>query len=186
MELPPIQWKYRIYAVEYCPLTGTKFNISHSYIKKHTLEVNNMNFNNLRLKYEISQRTHLDLNIVRQKAISELREDKYRITQETNERIIFDNSGPPRFEMRGASASKLQTGVLELSGAEENTVKLTYFVSYKYIFLALVAIIILACFYSVVMLVLGAFLIITFGIELVNQKSNAEKFIARILITENC
>ncbi|WP_316834927.1 hypothetical protein [Pedobacter nutrimenti] len=73
-----------------------------------------MNFNNLRLKYEILQKTHLDLHIVRQKAISELREDKYRITQETDERIIFDNSGPPRFEMRGTSASKLQTGVLEL------------------------------------------------------------------------
>jgi len=140
-----------------------------------------MNFNNLRLKYEISQKTHLDLNIVRQKAISELREDKYRITQQTDERITFDNSGPPKFEMRGASASKLQTGVLELSEAGENTVKLTYFVSYKYILLALAAIIILACFFSVIMLVLGAFLIITFGIELIRQKSNAEEFIARIL-----
>jgi len=46
-----------------------------------------MNFNNLRLKYEISQKTHLDLYIVRQKAISELREDEYRITQQTDERI---------------------------------------------------------------------------------------------------
>lgn len=144
-----------------------------------------MNFNNLRIKYEISQKTHLDLNIVRQKAISELREDKYRITQQTDERITFDNSGPPKFEMRGASASKLQTGVLELSEAEENTVKLTYFVSYKYILLALAAIIILACFFSVIMLVLGAFLIITFGIELIRQKSNAEEFIARILLSEN-
>lgn len=144
-----------------------------------------MNFNNFRLKYEISQKTHLDLYIVRQKAISELREDKYRITQETDERIMFDNSGPPKFEMRSVSMSKLQTGVLELSEAEENNVKLTYFVSYKYILLALAAIIILACFFSVIMLVLGAFLIITFGIELIRQKSNAEEFIARILISEN-
>ena len=144
-----------------------------------------MNINNLRLKYEISRNTHLDLYIVHQKAISELRGDKYKITQETNERITFDNSGPPRFEMRGASASKLQTGILELSEARENTVKLTYFVSYKYILLALAAIIILACFFSVIMLVLGAFLIITFGIELIRQKSNAEEFIARILIAES-
>lgn len=144
-----------------------------------------MNFNNLRLKYEISQKTHLDLYIVRQKAILELREDKYRITQQTDERITFDNSGPPKFEMRGASGSKLQTGVLELSEAGENIVKLTCFVSYKYILLALAAIIILACFFSVIMLVLGAFLIITFGIELIRQKSNAEEFIARILISEN-
>jgi hypothetical protein len=149
------------------------------------MEVNNMNFNNLRLKYEISQKTHLDLYIIREKAISELREDKYRITQQTDERITFDNSGPPKFEMRGASASKLQTGVLELSEGGENTVKLTYFISYKYILLALAAIIILSCFFSVIMLVLGAFLIITFGIELVRQKSNAEEFIARILISEN-
>ena len=144
-----------------------------------------MNINNLRLKYEISRNTHLDLYIVHQKAISELRGDKYKITQETNERITFDNSGPPRFEMRGASASKLQTGILELSEARENTVKLTYFVSYKYILLALAAIIILACFFSAMMLVLGAFLIITFGIELIRQKSNAEEFIARILIAES-
>ena len=141
-----------------------------------------MNFNNFRLKYEISQKTHLDLYIVRQKAISALQEDKYRITQETDDRITFDNSGPPKFEMRGASASKLQTGVLELLEAGENTVKLTYFVSYKYILLALAVIIILACFFSVIFLVLGAFLIITFGIELDSQKSNAEEFIARILI----
>jgi hypothetical protein len=144
-----------------------------------------MNFNNFRLKYEISKKTRLDLYIVHQKAILELRENKYRITQETDNCITFDNSGPPKFEMRGASASKLQTGILELSEAGENNVKLTYFVSYKYILLALAAIIILACFFSVIMLVLGAFLIITFGIELVTQKSNAEGFIARILISEN-
>jgi hypothetical protein len=144
-----------------------------------------MNFNNLRLKYEISQKTHLDLYIVRQKAITELRGDKYRITQETDEGIMFDNSGPPKFEMRGASASKLQMGVLELSGAGENTLKLTFFVSYKYILLALAAILIIACFYSLIMLVLGVFLIITFGIELVSQKSNAEELIARILVAEN-
>ncbi|NQX41284.1 hypothetical protein SAMN05421820_107176 [Pedobacter steynii] len=144
-----------------------------------------MNINNLRLKYEISQNTRLDLYIVHQRAISELREDKYRITQQTDKRITFDNSGPPRFEMRGASASKLQTGILELFEAEENNVKLTYFVSYKYILLALATILILTCLYSVIMLVLGAFLIITFGIELVSQKSNAEEFIARILIAEN-
>jgi hypothetical protein len=87
--------------------------------------------------------------------------------------------------MRGASGSKLQTGVLELLEAGENTVKLTYFVSYKYILLALAVNIIFACFFSVIMLVLGAFLIITFGIELDSQKSNAEEFIARILIAEN-
>jgi hypothetical protein len=144
-----------------------------------------MNFNNLRLKYEISQKTHLDLYIVRQKAITELRGDKYRITQETDEGIMFDNSGTPKFEMRGASASKLQMGVLELSGAGENTLKLTFFVSYKYILLALAAILIIACFYSLIMLVLGVFLIITFGIELVSQKSNAEELIARILVAEN-
>lgn len=144
-----------------------------------------MNFNNFSLKYEISQKTHLDLYIVRQKAISALQEDKYRITQETDNRITFDNSGPPKFEMRGASASKLQTGVLELLEAGENTVKLTYFVSYKYILLALAVIIILACFFSVIVLVLGAFLIITFGIELDSQKSNAKEFIARIMIAEN-
>lgn len=144
-----------------------------------------MNFNNLRLKYEISQKTHLDLYIVRQKAILELLEDKYRITQETDERIMFDNYGAPNFEMRGASASKLHIGILELSGAIENTVKLTYFISYKYILLALVLILILTCLQSVIMLVLGAFLIITFGIELVMQKSNAEKFIARILTAGN-
>lgn len=144
-----------------------------------------MNFNNFRLKYEISQKTHLDLYIVRQKAISALQEDKYRITQETDDRIAFDNSGPPKFEMRGGSGSKLQTGVLELSEAGKNTVKLTYFVSYKYILLALAVNIIFACFFSVIMLVLGAFLIITFGIELDSQKSNAEEFIARILIAEN-
>lgn len=144
-----------------------------------------MNFNNFRLKYEISQKTHLDLYIVRQKAISALQEDKYRITQETDDRITFDNSGPPKFEMRGASGFKLQTGVLELLEAGENTVKLTYFVSYKYILLALAVNIIFACFFSVIMLVLGAFLIITFGIELDSQKSNAEEFIARILIAEN-
>ena len=86
--------------------------------------------------------------------------------------------------MRGASAFKLQTGILELSEADENTVKLTYFVSYKYILLALAAIILLACFFSVIMLVLGAFLIITFGIELIMQQSNAEEFMARILISE--
>ncbi len=89
------------------------------------------------------QNTRLDLYIVLQKAISELREDKYLITQQTDKRIAFDNSGPPRFEMRGAS--KLQTGILELLEAEGNTVKLTYFVSYKYILLALAAILILAC-----------------------------------------
>lgn len=144
-----------------------------------------MNINNFRLKYEVSQSTRLDLDIIRQKAISELREDKYRITQETDERITFDNSGPPKFEMRGASASKLQTGILELSEAGGNTVKLTYFVSYKYILLALALILILACFYSVIMLVLAAFLIITFGIELIRQKSNAEEFIERILIAES-
>lgn len=144
-----------------------------------------MNFNNLRLKYEISQKTYLDLYIVRQKAISELQDDRYRITQETDKRIIFDYSGGPKFEMRGASASKLQTGDLELSQAVENTVKLTYFVSYKYILLALVVILILACVQSVIMLVAGAFLIITFGIEIVRQKSNAEEFIARILKIEN-
>ncbi len=144
-----------------------------------------MNINNLRLKYEISQNTRLDLYIVHQKVISELREDKYRITQQTDKRITFDNSGPPRFEMRGASASKLQTGILELFEAEESNVKLTYFVSYKYILLALATILILACLYSVIMLILGAFLVITFGIELVSQKSNAEEFIARILIAEN-
>lgn len=144
-----------------------------------------MNSNNFRLKYEISQKTHLDLYMVHQNAILELQEDKYRITQETDDCIIFDNSGPPKFEMRGTSASKLQTGVLELSKAGENTVKLTYFVSYKYILLALAAIIILACFSSVIMLVLGAFLIITFGIELIRQKSNAEEFIARIFLSEN-
>jgi hypothetical protein len=144
-----------------------------------------MNFNNLRLKYEISQKTHLDLYIVRQKAITELRGDKYRVTQETDEGIMFDNSGPPKFEMRGASASKLQMGVLELSGAGENTLKLTFFVSYKYILLALAAILIIACFYSLIMFVLGVFLIITFGIELVSQKSNAEELIARILVAEN-
>jgi len=149
------------------------------------MEVNNMNINNFRLKYEISQSTRLDPDIVRQKTISELREDKYRITQQTDERITFDNSGPPRFEMRGASASKLQTGILELMATEENTVKLTYFVSYKYILLALAVILILAYLYSVIMLVLGAFLIITFGIELVRQKSNAEELIARILKAEN-
>ena len=86
--------------------------------------------------------------------------------------------------MRGASAFKSQTGILELSEADENTVKLTYFVSYKYILLALAAIILLACFFSVIMLVLGAFLIITFGIELIMQQSNAEEFMARILISE--
>jgi len=144
-----------------------------------------MNFNNLRLKYEISQKTHLDLYTVRQKAISELQEEKYRITQQTDERVAFDNSGPPEFEMRGASASKLQTGVLELSEAGENTVKLIYFVSYKNILFALAAIVILACVFSVIILILGAFLIITFGIELIRQKSNAKEFIARILISEN-
>jgi len=105
----------------------------------------------------------------------------YRITEETDDHITFDNFGPPKFEMRGASASKLQIGVLELSEVEENTAKLTYFISYKYIFLAFAAITILACFLSVIMLVLGAFLIITFGVELSRQKSNAEEFIARIL-----
>jgi len=145
-----------------------------------------MNFNNLRLEYEISQKTHLDLYTVRQKAISELQEEKYRITQQTDKLVAFDNSGPPKFEMRGASASKLQTGVLELSEAGENTVKLIYFVSYKNILFALAAIVILACFFSVIMLILGAFLIITFGIELIRQKSNAKEFIARILISENC
>lgn len=140
-----------------------------------------MNINNFRLKYEISQSTHLDVNILRQKIFSELREDKYRITQQTDERITFDNLGPPTFEMRGASSSKLQTGVLELMETEENTVKLTYFVSYKYILLALAVILILAYFYSIFMLLFEAFLIITFGIELVRQKSNAEELIARIL-----
>ena len=144
-----------------------------------------MKFNNFKLKYEISQKTRVDLYIVHQKAILELQEDKYRITQETDDCITFDNSGPPKFEMRGASASKLQTGVLELSKAGENIIKLTYFVSYNYILLALAAIIILACFFSVIMLVLGAFLIITLGIELIKQKRNAEEFIARILISEN-
>jgi len=115
----------------------------------------------------------------------ELREDKYQITQQADKRIAFDNSGPPRFEMRGASASKLQTGILELSEAEVNNVKLTYYVSFKYILLAIVVILILACFYSVIMLVLAAFLIITFCIELLSQKNNAEEFIARISTTEN-
>jgi hypothetical protein len=144
-----------------------------------------MNINNFRLKYEISKSTRLNLNIVRQKTILELREDKYRITQQTDERITFDNSGQPTFEMRGASASKLQTGILELMETEGNTVKLTYFVSYKHILLALVVILILAYLYSVITLVVGAFLIITFGIELVRQKSNAEGLIARILKAEN-
>lgn len=141
-----------------------------------------MNFNDWSLKHEISQKTHLDLNTVRQKAITELQGDKYRITQQTDERIVFDNSGTHKFEIRGASASKLQTGILELSEGEENTVKLTYFVSYKYILLALALIIILAYVFSIIFLVLGAFLIITFGIEVIRQKSNAEEFIARILM----
>lgn len=150
-----------------------------------TKEVNNMNINNFRLKYEILQSTRLHLDIVLQKTISELREDKYRITQQTDGFITFDNSGPPTFEMRGASASKLQAGILELMKIEGNNVKLTYFVSYKYILLALAAILIVAYLYSLIMLVLGAFLIITFGIELVRQNSNAKELIARILNAEN-
>ena len=84
--------------------------------------------------------------------------------------------------MRGASASKLQTGVLE---GGENTVKLTCFVSYKYLLLALAAITIVACYFSIIILVLGAFLIITFGIELIRQRNNAEEFIERILLSES-
>ncbi|MGV8879644.1 MAG: hypothetical protein ACOH2A_11500 [Sphingobacteriaceae bacterium] len=144
-----------------------------------------MNINNFRLKYEISKNTSLNLYVVHEKAISELREDKYRITQETDYCITFANSGPPRFEMRGAFASKLQTGILELTEAEEYSVKLTYFVSYKYILSALAVILIFGCFYGMITIVLGVFLIITFGIELVRQKRNAEEFIARILIAEN-
>lgn len=141
-----------------------------------------MNINNLALKYKIVRNTHLPLSIVRQKAIEKLLEDKYRITEQSDECIVFDNSGSPAFEMRGASASKLQNGVLELLETEENIVKLTYFVSYKYILLLLAAILIFACLYSAIKLVLGAFLIITFGIELVRQWSNAEEFISQILI----
>jgi len=144
-----------------------------------------MNINNLMLKYEISKHTSLNLDIVRKKTISELTEDKYRITQQTDACIRFDNSGPPTFEMRGASASKLQSGFLELMNTSGNNVKLTYFVSYKYILLALAVILILACLYSLILLVLGAFLIITFGIELFSQKSNAKDLIARILEAEN-
>ncbi|MBB6237003.1 Flp pilus assembly protein TadB [Pedobacter sp. AK013] len=92
--------------------------------------------------------------------------------------------GPPTFEMRGASASKLQSGSLELMETSGNNIKLTYFVSYKYILLALAVILVLACLYSLILLVLGAFLIITFGIELLSQKSNAKDLIARILSAE--
>jgi hypothetical protein len=154
-------------------------------IRKHTREEINMNINDLRLKYELSQSTRLDLYTVQQKAITHLREDKYRITQQTDEHIMFDNSGPPTFEMRGASASKLQDGIIELSEQGENTLKLTYFVSYKFVILALAAILIIAYLYNIMVLVLAPFLIITFCIELVRQKDNAKELLARILDAKN-
>jgi len=138
-----------------------------------------MNINNLRIKYEISQNALWEITSIREKVIRELRKQHYRITEETGHGIMFDNSGPPKFEVRGASASKLQTGIFEFTEAE-NRVKLTYFVSYKYMLLALSLILLLACFFSLIMLVLGLFLIITFGIELVSQRTNAQELIERI------
>lgn len=138
-----------------------------------------MGSSNFKLKCEISQNTMIDLALIHERIIAELQKKKYQIIEQTDQTISFDDSRP-RFEIRGMSSSKLDEGIFELIKSDQNTLRLTYFVSYLFPLFVTIGILILASFEGPVYLVLGAFLLITFVIEYTSQKDNATFFMNKI------
>lgn len=81
----------------------------------------------------------------------------------------------------GLSIPKLQEGSFTVVERGQTIIKLTYYASYKFALFAFIAVLIIAYFSGPILLIPGAFLLITFVIDYYNQKSKAESFLERII-----
>ncbi len=133
-----------------------------------------MNAENLRLKRKIFQKVHLDLQVVHRRIIAELQKGEYQIIEQNAKLISFDDCGPQLYKVMVASLSKLENGVFDLKLLEQQDIlKLTYYVSYKFVLFSVLAILVIAYFYGAILLVPAGFLLLAFVVHVFMQKSNA-------------
>jgi len=146
-----------------------------------------MDINNFKLKCEISQKVHIDLQVVHRRIIEELQKGEYEIIEQNAKLISFDDCGHQVYKVRGASSPKLEKGVFDLIKTdqrileEQDILKLTYYVSYKFVLFSVLATLVIAYFSGAILLVPAGFLFLTFVVHVFMQKSNAIDLIKKVI-----
>ncbi len=137
------------------------------------------------VSYQLSECVFLELPVVKEQIVAELLKEEYRIVEETDFTIVFEDCTLGLFRLRGAGAFKLNKGIFtikELNGT--TTIELLYFIAYWQPAIIILGSLLMTFLTDFFVLLAIPFVLIAFGIEILNQKSNSRSLMKTIVSKE--
>ena len=137
---------------------------------------------NYKLKFQISQVTTLDKELLVKRLIKRLQDEKYVITNVSENSIEFNNYRESSFMSTHKGLNKLQEGEFSMEGIGNGEISLKYYIPYKVLmFISLAMLLLCIIWWTPGYLFPLGFLLVSFLISIDSSKSIARTLLNNIL-----